>query len=127
MDAAGLEAVDDFEKLCERASQAVEPGDVQGSIKICGVKRPDRPPSERGAVRSRSTFGRSAVDVGYVDPTDFDASYLRAGARTVVGGVKPRINGEQRVSGTTRCSACVKGLRRVKPLRGSFAALRPSR
>ena len=47
---------------------------MQGSIKICGVKRPDRPPSERGAVRSTSAFGRSAVDVGYVDPTDFDAS-----------------------------------------------------
>ena len=51
-------------------------GIKQGSIKICGVKRPDRPPSERGAVRSRSTFGRSAVDVGYVDPTDFDASHI---------------------------------------------------
>ena len=47
---------------------------LRGSIKICGVKRPDRPPSERGAVRSRSAFGRSAVDIGYVDPTDFDAS-----------------------------------------------------
>ena len=29
VDAAGLEAVDDFEKLSERASQAVEPGDAQ--------------------------------------------------------------------------------------------------
>ena len=45
----------------------------------------------------------------------------------VSGGVKPRINGEQRAPGTTRCSAGVKGLRRVKPLRGSSAALRPSR
>ena len=45
----------------------------------------------------------------------------------VVGGAKPLINGEQRAPGTTRCSAGVKGLRRVKPLRSSSAALRPSR
>ena len=56
-------------------SPAAKP--LLGSIKIYGVKRPNRLPSERGAVRSRPAFGRSTVDVGYVDPTDFDASLVR--------------------------------------------------
>ena len=44
----------------------------QGSIKIRGVKRRNRPPSEsRTGVRGRCLDVRD-VDVGYFDPTDFD-------------------------------------------------------
>ena len=49
-------------------------GLVVGSTKIRGVKRRDRPPSEKRIGRSRSMFGRSTVGVGYFDPTDFGAS-----------------------------------------------------
>ena len=47
---------------------------LHGTTNIRGVKRRDRPPSERYIRRSRSMFGRSTVDVGYFDPTDFGAS-----------------------------------------------------
>ena len=49
-----------------------------GSTKIRGVKRRDRLPSEG---QSRSTSGRSTVDVGYFDPTDIGASLFLDGRR----------------------------------------------
>ena len=62
---------------------------ILGSTKIRGVKRRDRPSSERRIGRSRSTFGRSTVGVGYFDPNrGRDAGYpappaqIRAGALT---------------------------------------------
>ena len=48
---------------------------------VTGVKRRDRPSSERRIGRSRSTFGRSTVGVGYFDPTNFGASHLVSLAR----------------------------------------------
>ena len=72
-DASFLEA--DWKEIAERRGGHNRLGFAyQGSIKIRGVKRRDRLPAEARADVSRSTFGRSIVETGSFDPTDFDAS-----------------------------------------------------
>ena len=67
--ATGLDAMNDLAVVADTVER--------GSIKIRGVKRRNRPPSEsRTGVRGRRLDVRD-VDVGYFDPTDFDTPLPR--------------------------------------------------